>query len=40
MLSWVYHEWLHLFSRDAAAKLPEHTEYNHNIDLLEGNYPP
>ena len=35
-----YHEFIDLFSEQAAEKLPPHWPYDHSIPLLEGKFPP
>lgn len=36
----LYHEFLHLFSREAADWLPPYTGYNPTINILGGKHPP
>lgn len=36
----VYHDLLKPFSKEFADRLPEHTEYDHAIDLMPGTTPP
>src|SRR5690606_11813374 len=36
----VYHDLIKPFSKEFADRLPEHTEYDHAIDLMPGTTPP
>lgn len=35
-----YHKFLHVFDKETADRLPEHREWDHAIDLVEGAKPP
>jgi hypothetical protein len=36
----IYREWASVFSEEEINRLPDHTEYNHRIELIEGSVPP
>jgi hypothetical protein len=35
-----FKKWTHIMSKEPAKRLPEHTPYNHAIDLTTGETPP
>jgi hypothetical protein len=35
-----YREWASVFSEEEINRLPDHTEYDHRIELVEGTVPP
>jgi hypothetical protein len=36
----IYREWASVFSEEEINRLPDHTEYDHRIELVEGTVPP
>jgi hypothetical protein len=36
----IYREWASVFSEEEINRLPDHTEYDHRIELIEGTVPP
>jgi hypothetical protein len=36
----IYREWASVFSKEEINRLPDHTEYDHRIELVEGTVPP
>jgi hypothetical protein len=36
----IYREWASVFSEEEINRLPDHTEYDHRIELIEGSVPP
>jgi hypothetical protein len=36
----IYREWASVFSKEEINRLPDHTEYDHRIEMIEGAVPP